>query len=392
MSGKIQNNGSGFIADGKQRGNGRKRYDPPRWAGKKRDARSYLQMIQKILVRAPNWVGDGVMAIPALNALRAHFKDAEIVLLAKPVIASLFLHHTDINRIIVYESPGKHAGPIGFLILCAHLRKERFDLAVLLKNAFESALLATLAGIPERVGYNTDSRGFLLTRPLPIESAPLHQREAYLHSISQLGASVPARSPAGVVMSYLVLTEAERLVARSTLASAGISTGDFVVGISPGTAKGPAKAWLPDRFAALSDNLVETFGAKILLLGGPNDLSAGEAVLQAMKSESVNFIGKLSLREMMAVISLCSLCITNDSGPLHIASALGIPQVAIYGPRPPQFSFPGGPLDAMVYHPVNCSPCDFCVCPVNHHCMTAVTVAEVLDKAKEVLGRVVRHG
>ncbi len=331
----------------------------------------------KILVRAPNWVGDGVMAIPAIAALRAHFKDAEIILLAKPVVASIFLRHPDIDRIIVYEE--KYAGIIGFLRLSARLRKEQFDIAVLLKNAFESALLTTLAGIPQRIGYNTDARGFLLTCPLPKEDAPLHQREAFLHIVKVMGATAPARFP------YLVLTEAERLTARRQLESVGISSGAFVVGISPGAAKGSAKEWFPDRFAAVADNLAETVGANILLLGGPNDLSAGEAVSKEMKSGAANFIGKLSLREMMAVISLCNLCIANDSGPLHIASALGIPQVGIYGPRPPAFSYPGGPFYAMAYHPVNCSPCDFRVCPVNHHCMTAISVEEVLSKAKEVI-------
>jgi heptosyltransferase-2 len=334
-------------------------------------------MPKKILVRAPNWVGDGVMTIPAIAALRAYFRDAEITLLAKPTISTLFLHHPDIDRIIIYEE--KYTGPIGFLRLSAHLQKERFDLAVLLKNAFESALLVILAGIPQRIGYNTDARGFLLTSPLLIKDAPLHQREAFLHIVRQMGADVPARSP------YIVLTEVEILAARRQLELFGISSGDFVVGISPGTAKGSAKAWLPDRFATVADKLVETHGAKILILGGPNDQSAGAAVLREMKSEATNCIGKLSLREMMAVISLCDLCITNDSGPLHIASALGIPQVAIYGPRPPELSFPGGPLDSMAYHPVNCSPCDFRVCPVNHHCMTGVTVEEVLSLANEVI-------
>jgi heptosyltransferase-2 len=339
-------------------------------------------MDKKLLVRAPNWVGDGIMAIPALSALRAHFKDAEITLLAKPTVASIFFHHPEINRIIIYEDPGKHAGFVGFLRLALHLRKERFDMAVLFKNAFESALLATLSGIPYRIGYNTDSRGLFLTHPLKIESAPLHQREAYLHIVRQMGVAVFARPP------YIILTEVEIVAARRVLESSGICAGDFVVGISPGTAKGPAKAWLPGRFSAVADSLVETYRAKILLLGGPNDLSAGAAVLREMKSQPINFIGKLSLREMIAVISLCDLCITNDSGPVHIASALQIPQVAIYGPRPPSLSFPGGPLDAMVYHAVNCSPCDFRVCPVNHHCMTGITVEEVLEKVRKVLGKV----
>jgi heptosyltransferase-2 len=387
--------------------------------------------MKKILVRAPNWVGDGVMATPAISALRAHFFDAEITLLAKPVVATLFLHHPDIDRIIIYERPGKHAGFIGFLRLAAQLRRERFSLAVLLKNAFESALLTALAGIPKRVGYNTDFRGFLLTGTLQSKTAPVHQREAFLHIVRacaeidfchfdeqseeksflempELKISRYARNDNPAQVPFLVLTEAEVMVARKQLEWAGIfplnkggatparglrglcpPSGDFILGISPGTAKGSAKAWLPDRFAAVADHFVKTHNAKVLILGGPNDLYAGEAVLKEMKSKAFNFIGKLSLREMMAVISLCDLCITNDSGPSHIASAFGIPQVCIYGPRLPAASFPGRSLDAMVYHPVSCSPCDFRICPIDHRCMTGVSVKEVIALANEVVRK--RH-
>ncbi|HLG23105.1 MAG TPA: glycosyltransferase family 9 protein, partial [Candidatus Manganitrophaceae bacterium] len=136
-------------------------------------------MYKKILIRAPNWIGDAVMAIPTLSALRAHFKESEIALLAKPPVAALLENHPTFDRLIVFEDPGRHSGWRGRWRLIRSLRKERFDLAFLLQNAFEAALIAALAGVPERVGYAADGRGFLLTRSLPKRSAPLRQSEFY---------------------------------------------------------------------------------------------------------------------------------------------------------------------------------------------------------------------
>ena len=344
-------------------------------------------MVKKILVRIPNWVGDGVMATASLARLRSNFKGAEITVLAKPTVAALLLHHPAIDRILVYEKPGKHAGPAGFLRLISHIRKERFDLAILLQNAFEAALIAYCAGIPERRGYDTDGRAFLLTSALPRKDATRHQRDAFLQIIPS-DAGEPKATNGGclpAVATSLHLREDEVWAAQNRLAPFGIVQGDFIVGISPGSAIGSAKRWLPERFAEVADRLIEKYQAKILLLGGPGDRKGAETVLYTMKHQATLLAGESSLREMMALISLCRLSLSNDSGPMHIASAFGIPYIAIFGSTEPTASFPGGRLGRVIYHGVNCSPCWLSVCPVNHHCMTSVSVQEVLVAAEEVI-------
>ncbi len=369
-------------------------------------------MVKKILVRAPNWVGDGVMATPALAALRTCLPKAQITLLAKPAVSALLLHQGDIDRVMIYEDPGKHTGPVGFLRLVFALRKERFDMAFLLQNAFEAAALATLAGIPERLGYDTDGRRFLLTRSRPKKEMPLYQCDAFSHLVSlvtpyggnerttpvgrgvernivsRIGRNADCgtdrfsganRSP------FLDLKEEERVAAHTILEGHGILKEDVMIGICPGAAKGPAKQWLPERFAEVADHLAEKFAAKIIILGGPNDRPVSEIILSGMKKEALLYSGMVPLREMMAIISLCNLCITNDSGAMHIASAFGTPYVTLFGSTVPEAVYPGGDHGRAIYHSVNCSPCGFRVCPVNHHCMSAISVQEVIRAAEEVL-------
>jgi heptosyltransferase-2 len=338
-------------------------------------------MIKKILVRAPNWVGDGVMATPALSALRSRFPVDEITLLAKPSVAALLLHHPDINRVMLYEKPGRHSGPIGFLRLVLALRKERFDTAFLLQNAFEAAAIVTLAGIPERIGYDTDGRGFLLTQSVARKSASVHQREAFFSMVAAHPEKEIEKSPT------LAIQKEEISAIRARFESWGISSSDPIIAIHPGAAAGPAKQWIPERFAQVADRLIETVRAKIIILGGPNDRLVSETVLHLMKEKGIQLAGVLSLREMVAAISLCSLCITNDSGPMHIASAVGTPYVTPYGSTLPAASFPGGAHGRMIYHAVNCSPCWLAACPVNHHCMTAISTQEVLAAAEEIMKR-----
>ena len=342
-------------------------------------------MPKNILVRAPNWVGDAVMMTPALCALRAHFKEAVITLLAKPSIATIFDHHPAIDKTILYETSGKHAGPIGFLRLANSLRKEKFDMAILMKNAFESALLAALARIPVRIGYDTDFRRFLLTDLLSAKTAPIHQRDVYFEIAQFAGARSVRCGAEGSKEMSLVLTDEETTQARAKLALHGISPDGFVIGIFPGAAKGPAKQWLPERFAEVADHFSKQFNAKSLILGGPSDFVPGTAVLDNMKSGSGILMLDCSLREMMAILSLCNFCITNDSGPIHLAAALGVPHLGIYGPRPPVFSFPGTDFSDYVYHAVHCSPCDFRVCPIGHDCMVGVSVESVLEKAIKII-------
>lgn len=336
-------------------------------------------MYKKILVRAHNWIGDGVMATSTLSALRQSFKDAEIVLLAKPAVAALLESQPEIDRIIRYEKPGKDAGLLGFWRLTRFLRAENFDLAFLLQNAIEAALIASFAGIPHRVGFATDGRKLFLTKSLNLREAPRHCRERYLSLISLVSDRTEKRDP------YLVVTSEERKAARLLLESEGISGSRPLVGINPGAAYGTAKRWHPERFAEVADRLLEKYNSQSLIFWGPGELEIAETVQKKMHHRSLVLSRKTTVREMMALITKCHLFVSNDSGPMHIASALGVPQVVIFGPTDPEAYFPNGKHDSMFQEQVDCFPCQHRTCPIDHRCMERVTVDLVFEGASEKL-------
>ncbi len=325
----------------------------------------------KILVRAPNWIGDAVMATPALFALRRRFPDTEIALLAKPPIAALFEADPNVDRCVVYERPGRHEGLGGFFRLVLALRKMRFQLAILFQNAFEAALIAVAAGIPQRVGYDRDGRGFLLTHPCA--NTRQHQRDAYLRLVETVGCDVATPPPA------LTVTAKER---ESAGALHGVTEDDLWVGINPGAAYGSAKRWPPDRFAAVADEMVRRFGVRIAILGSLAEREIAETVRRQMKAPATQLAGRTTVREMMAILSRCRLLVTNDSGPMHVAAALGVPVVAVFGPTDPTATSPGGKGNRIVQWPVECSPCTHRVCPIDHRCMERITVESVLAAAQ----------
>ena len=333
----------------------------------------------KILVRAPNWIGDAVMATPALSALRRHFPSAEIALLARPTIAALFEAHPDIDRCIFYERPGRHESLGGLAMLVRALRRERFDLAVLFQNAFEAALIAVAAGIPERIGYACDGRRFLLTASCPRASAPRHQRAAYLHLMTLCGAEERDAPP------RLVVRPEERAEAARI---AGWSKTDIGVGIHPGAAYGPAKRWAPARFAAVADQLVRRFGVRVVIVGSTAEREIAEAVAKAATTPVAVLAGRTTVRQMMGLFARCRLLVTNDSGPMYVAAALGTPVVAVFGPTDPTATSPAGAPCAIVQQPVDCAPCTHRVCPRLsdiHRCMTGVSVSAVLAAAEAAM-------
>jgi heptosyltransferase-2 len=328
----------------------------------------------KILVRAPNWIGDAVMATPALFSLRRRFPGTEIALLAKPSIAALFEADPNIDRCVVYERPGRHEGFGGLFRLILTLRKMRFHLAILFQNAFEAALIAVASEIPQRVGYDRDGRGFLLTHPCA--NPPKHQRDAYLRLVERVGCDIETPPPT------LTVTQKER---ESVGTLYGVTEDDLWVGINPGAAYGPAKRWSPDRFAAVADEMVRRFGVRIVILGSLAEREIAETVRRQMKAQATQLAGRTTVREMMAILSRCRLLVTNDSGPMHVAAALGVPVVAVFGPTDSTATSPGGAGGGehrIVHRPVECSPCTHRVCPIDHRCMERITVESVLAAAQ----------
>ena len=335
-----------------------------------------------LLVRATNWLGDAVMTTPALAAVREGFPDARIVLLARPLVAELFRHHPDVDEVMVFELPGRHEGALGRLRLAGEVRRRRFDGALLLQNAFDAALIVFLGRIPERAGYPTDGRRLLLTLPVPLPPGILerHEVEYYLCLLDGLG--IPRPVPAAL---KLAVTEEEREAMATRLASLGIERGASIVTINPGATYGSAKRWYPDRFAAVADTLSGEWGAGVVVVGSAAEAPLAGEIETAMRNPPVNLAGKTTVRELMALLSLSSFLVTNDSGPMHIGAALGVPLVAIFGPTDWRRTSPWSGRAKIVRVEIDCSPCRLRVCDRGHECMLGVTPEMVVDAARQLL-------
>lgn len=322
----------------------------------------------KILVRATNWVGDAVMSLPAMRALRERFPESEIVVLAKPSVAGLYEREGFANRVLVY-TPRTLAEKVRF---GWSLRRERFDAAVLFQNAFEAALIARLAGIPNRIGYNRDGRGWLLTRAVAVPGPgeiPRHERFYYLELLRR-----------ATILDRLPDVETIRL---DKLPAAV----ENVVGVSPGAAYGTAKQWLPEYFSESAAAVARALGASVAVFGTPAERDLCEKVAAAVRErgiEAVNLAGATTLAEFVERAAGCRVFLTNDSGSMHIASASGAPTVAIFGATDHVGTGPTGPLARVVREPVDCAPCLLRECPIDHRCMTRVTPERVAAVALEI--------
>lgn len=333
-------------------------------------------------MRAVNWLGDAVLATPALGAVRAACPQARITVVAKPLVAELLRHHPDIDDIEVYDKDGVHAGAIGMLRKAGQLRKGNFDAALLLQNAIDAAILTFLAGIPERMGYATDGRRMLLSRPVPVtgEILSLHHAEYYLRLVALLGVPRP-ESP----RLALRVTEDELASMRSRLSSLGVPEGEGVVGINPGATFGSAKRWFPDRFAAVADALSEEWDASVVLMGSVPEMPLSAEIEARMRRKPVNLAGRTTVRELMSLLSQCSFLVTNDSGPMHIGAALGIPIAAIFGPTDWRKTSPWTEKARVLRVDVDCSPCHLRECNRGHECMLGVTAEMVIAAAMELM-------
>ncbi|GAB6905989.1 Lipopolysaccharide heptosyltransferase II [Desulfosarcina cetonica] len=338
--------------------------------------------INHLLIRGTNWIGDAVMTTPAVRAIRANFPTARISMLAKPWVAPVFTHSPDVDQVIVYEAAGRHAGVAGTIRLARDLRRYRFDAAILLQNAIEAALIAFMAGIPIRIGFDTDGRRPLLTHPVHRTQAikSIHQTGYYLKILEGVGLA------GGPPTLSLTLDPADRMRAGQLLADRGVTPGSPCIGLNPSATFGPAKQWFPERYAQLGDRLHRELGATILIFGGPADKELGRGICRQMTVPAIDFSGQTSLGTAMALIGRCRAFVTNDSGLMHVAAALSIPQVAIFGSTNHTTTSPFSANSRIVRVPIACSPCMQPVCPLGHmNCMRQVSVDRVADAVKDLL-------
>lgn len=321
------------------------------------------------------------MSLPALRALRERFPAAEIAILAKPWVADLYRREPFCDRMIPY-SPNT----LGEKWAAGRaLARENFDCAILLQNAFEAAAVTYIAGIPERIGYARDGRSPLLTRAIAVPKngeIPRHERFYYLELLHRAG-----------ILDTLPENDSIRLEGAAQARAAGLTRfrdlgmGESVIGMSPGAAYGTAKRWLPERFAEAASKVGRDLGASVAIFGSKAERELCATIASAISGTVHNFAGETTLAEYIDLAAACRVYLTNDSGGMHVASALGVPTVAIFGATDDAGTGPTGPLARVVREPVECSPCLKRECPIDHRCMTRVSAARVamvaLDLAKK---------
>jgi len=341
--------------------------------------------IDKILLRSANWVGDAVMTTPAIRAVRKNFPRAKITLLAKPWVIPVFHHNPHIDAVMPYDAAGRHKGVLGLLRLSRDLKKKDFDLAILFQNAFEAALLAFAAGIPRRLGFATDGRTALLTDRLYTypQLKKGHLIDYYLGIVSGAGLDLDGRE------LELFISGHEQAWTEAFLAEVGLTPEEPIAGLNPGATFGTAKRWLPERFAELSRRLYSEKGIRSLLFGGPGEVLLGRQIAAQSEGSAINLCGRTNLRKAMVLIDRCRFFITNDSGLMHVAAALNKPQLALIGPTDFVATGPSNRLSRLVRIPGACdlSPCLKADCPIDHRCMTRISVERVLAELQSLLAK-----
>jgi heptosyltransferase-2 len=344
--------------------------------------------IERIVVRGTNWVGDAVMTIPALKQLRRLFPQAHITLATRTWAEGLFADADFVDDLQVHDGSGLRS----VVQQVRQWRKRNFDLAILFPNSLETALVASLARVPLRIGYATDGRQALLTHPLafPEWRESKHEVFYYLKIIAELEWLINHEQtfldtqPDG----SLEVSDARKLTARDLLRAhgvKGISGGNPVVALCPGSINSRAKRWPSERYAELADRLIDELGAEVMLVGSNTEAQVSTEVRRHMRKQPVILTGQTDLAELVAILSQVDLLVTNDTGPAHIASALGRPTLVIFGPTNPLTTRPFSPFGEIVREPPDCAPCMLRDCPIDHRCMTAITSAAVFERALELL-------
>jgi heptosyltransferase-2 len=352
-----------------------------------------------ILIRGTNWIGDSVMTLPAIRAVRETLPNAHITLLVKPWVSGIFMGNPDIDEIMLYGD--EYKGIVGKLKLSWMIRRKKFETAILFQNAFDAALITWLARIPERIGYLRDMRGVLLTNAVPVDKyiEGRHQIHYYLNIVKSIGLKTADTHP------HIFISDRERedasLLLKSTFSashpssvsgqtSTASSHYPLTIGINPGATYGSAKRWPAKNFAILIDRINSELNGQVVLFGGRSEIAIANEIIQETQYPSpfLNVAGKTDLRELAALISECNAFVTNDSGPMHMAYALNVPTVAIFGSTDSTATGPVGEGHKVITKNIPCSPCLKRECPEGHlRCMTGITPEEVLSVLKEIVPR-----
>jgi lipopolysaccharide heptosyltransferase II len=359
---------------------------------------SESNQISHIIIRGANWIGDAVMTLPAIERLRSSFPRSHIALLATPLTTGLFENSPSVDEVIEYRR--KEDGTRAFIETMRLMRARRFGLAALFQNAFEAALLTALGGAPVRIGFAAQGRGPLLTHKLlrgPRHSGR-HQVHDYLDIVAECERVCLGWNPGPRISNLepqisnplpsLAASPAQRQAAEALLRRAGVDSNSRpLVALNAGATNSRAKRWPEDRFAALADRLIEALGSRIVFIGAASERAGAERIIRRMERRgAVNLAGETGMTELIGSLDACDLLISNDTGPAHIAAALGRPTLTIFGPTNEFETAPRGPrAEAIRAEGVECERCMLRDCPIDHRCMTRIDPSEVFERALKLL-------
>lgn len=334
-------------------------------------------MTQKIIIRIPNWLGDAVMASPAVWDLAEQYPDTEITVFGLPLTVSVFQHSPFKNiKLLVYDREGIHKNMMGMMSVSARLHQQSFDIGYLLTHSVSSVLIFQFGGIERRIGYRKGwNRLFLRGSKMQPENAA-HQSQRYYYL---LHTTTPDRLQAKIYLSKDEIKQANRFLKQNK-----IPTDKPIIGMAVGASYGSAKCWLPERYAEVGKWCINELGAHVLLFGSNKELGTIQHVHDEISGHSTILAGNKSLRESFALASMCNVMLCNDSGMMHAASAVGTKVIAMIGPTDPTDTSPLGDGHTLINKNVECSPCLKRDCPLKHHkCMTQIDVSDVTEAIQE---------
>ena len=347
--------------------------------------------VGSVCVRVPNWVGDVVMATPALRALRGHFPGAHITVVVRRRVEPVLRGAPWFDDQIVY-SPDDGSSAREFLRCTGELRRRRCELGLLLPNSFSSALMFRLGRVRRRVGYARDRRAFLLTdaAPRPSEGGrfkPTYMVDYYLALCEGLGVPAARRE------TELPFDETDAARAGDILRSQGLTPGRDLVLMHPGAGFGPSKRWPSERFSRLAELLQDEGDCQVALIAGPAERSTVSAIINGSRAPIIDLSEcGIDLHLLKCVVGRSALLVTTDSGPRHYGVALDVPTVCVMGPTNPGYSTSDRENDHVVRLDIECSPCQRKVCPRDHRCMTDITAETVLAACRRALSVPDRKG
>ncbi|MBK7393053.1 MAG: lipopolysaccharide heptosyltransferase II [Chloracidobacterium sp.] len=341
----------------------------------------------KILVRGTNWIGDAVMSVPALRELRRIFPDSHITLHTRSWADGLFRDADFIDELVTFD---KHRWAIKDVYDNSQfLKDDGFELAILLPNSFEAAITSFLSRIPRRIGYNKDVRGLLLTDPVAVPEWKNRRHEVfyYLNLIGEVERRVLGRETVfnALPNTAINISEDRKNAARTMFASAGVDLANKTVALGVGSTNSRAKRWPAERYAQLADKLITELKVNVILVGSPDEADIAAEVTDLSSQHLINISGKTGLGEAVAVLGVVDLLISNDMGLAHVAPAVGTDTITIFGPTNPETTRPFAQNAEIIRKAVECSPCMLRDCPIDHRCMTQISVEEVFEAAKNRL-------